>query len=66
MKFFDVIEVDISNLTVTIMGKSKDKKNAEAIRKMAIMNRRNNDNFFAIVAAGKYADGDKYSESADQ
>jgi hypothetical protein len=66
---FEVVEVDIDTKAVTMMtDRPKDEKNAEAVMKMAIMRRSSDFNFFAVVPAGKYQDGDVYSadEETDQ
>lgn len=62
-ELFDVVEVDIASRTVRMMTDApKDERNAEAIERMAIMRRSTNGNFFATVPAGKYADGDTFTE----
>ncbi len=57
---YDVLEVDLRTMTVTLMGKSKSAENAEAIEKMAIMRRATDDNFFVTVPTGLFRDGDVY------
>jgi hypothetical protein len=60
MAKFDVFEVDIDSGVMRVMGKDKDARNAEAIERMAIMRRGNDDNFFVTCPAGKFSEGDKY------
>lgn len=56
---YDVIEVDIESRTVLLMtDEPKDARNADAVMRMALMRRGNADNYFDIVPAGTYADGD--------
>ena len=45
------------------MGENKSASNAEAIERMALMRRGNDDNFFITVPAGKFKDGDSYLPS---
>lgn len=59
---FDVVEVDIETRKVLMMThEPKSAHDAEAIKRMAIMRRATDKNFFATVPAGKYSDGDIYT-----
>ena len=59
-KRFDVVEVTISTNTVMLMTNGRGSSDAVAVQRMAIARRGNNGNFFAIVPAGVYADGDTW------
>lgn len=58
---FDVLEVSISTGKITVMGKEKDARNADAIERMAVMRRMNDDNYFITVPTGDYKDADIYA-----
>lgn len=62
MAQFDVIEVDTDTMKVRMMGESLSARNAEAVERMALMRRGNDNNFFTTVEAGKYKDGDTYAQ----
>ena len=57
---FDIIGVDIGTSRVRVIGVGKTQRNAEAYMEMAVMRRGVDDEFFVVVPAGMYNDGDKY------
>lgn len=58
---FDVLEVKVADgYPVRVIATNKDEKNAEAIVSMAVHRRGIDGQFFTIVEAGKYADGDQW------
>lgn len=59
-ELFDVIEVNIKDRSIRMMGENKTLANAEAIERFALMRRGNDENFFTIAPAGKYTEGSKY------
>ncbi len=61
MEKFDTIEVSIkSGEVLAFMAESKTKRNAEAVRDMAVYRRGVEESFFAVVDSGKYKIGDTY------
>lgn len=63
-KLFDVIAVNMETDKVRLMAKNKTRWNAEAIENMAIMRRGVDEEFFTVVEAGKFSEGDSYKFSA--
>ena len=58
---YDVLAVDMKTHRVTLMSESKTARNAEAIETTAVIRRGVDAEFFIIVEAGKYKDGDEWS-----
>lgn len=63
---YDVVEVNIREKTVQVMERGKDKENAEAVMKMAVMRRGVDTSFFAVVLEGSYQDGDTWGKPRKQ
>lgn len=59
-QLFDVLEVNIHTLEVTLMAEGKTKKNADAIERFAVHRRMTDSNFFVTVPAGSFSNCDKY------
>lgn len=59
---FDVIAVNISTRTISLIARNKSERNAEAIVSMAVMRRGVDETFFTAVPAWSYKDGDRYGE----
>lgn len=57
---FDVVAVNMDKSTVRLIDRNKTRANAEAIEKMAVMRRGVEVEFFAVVPADDYKDGDKW------
>jgi hypothetical protein len=57
---YDVVAVSVESNAVRLMATNKDRKNAEAIVNMAVMRRGVDEEFFAEVPAGLYAEGDQW------
>lgn len=57
---FDVIAINTKNYKVRILAKDKDKNDAEAIVKMAIVRRGAEEEIFTTASAGRLKDGDEW------
>ncbi len=60
-KMYDVVAVSTENNKVLWVDGPKTLPNAEAVVRMAIMRQGLSDRFFAEAPAGKFKQGDKYS-----
>ena len=60
MPLYDVAAVNIKTSVVRLIDQGKTKRNAEAVVLMAVMRRGVEEEFFAVAAAGIYADGEKW------
>lgn len=59
-QLFDVVAVNLKDNTVRFFGEGETYQNADAIVKMAVMRRGLDEEFYAVVAAGSYKEGDKW------
>ena len=59
-QLYDVVQVNLESGEIRLMGEGKTQRNAEAIEKMAIMRRGVEDQFFTLVPACDYKDGDNW------
>lgn len=57
---YDVVAVSLADHTVRLMDAKMTKPNAEAYVAMAVMRRGCDEEFFAEVPTGAYANGDKW------
>ena len=59
---FDVVKVEYLRQPslVTVIARDKDARNADAVVSLAVMRQGVKGQFFAIVAPGKYHDGDEW------
>lgn len=64
--FYDVVAVNISTGKVRVMATGKDKPNAEACVKFAVMRRGVEEEFFSEVTAGRYQEGDQWRGRGDE
>lgn len=60
VELFDVLAVNLETKKVRFMANGKTEKNAEAISDMAAIRRGCDEEFYPVVPAGKYKEGDKY------
>ena len=63
---FDVVGVQVQGQqsTIRVMGKELTRDNANAYVRMAIARRGVDEEFFAVVPAGLYKDGDIYGSKS--
>lgn len=59
---YDVIAVDMLTRRVRLLGENKTERNADAIEKMAVARLGCDEEFFTRTPAGKYKEGDEWSE----
>ena len=59
---YDVVAVN-NDLALRVMARDKTQENADAYVLMAVCRRGVDDEFFAVVPAGKYNDGDKWGKA---
>ena len=57
---WDVVAVNVDSRKVRMIAEGKSAKNAEAIVMMAVSRRGVEEEFFAEVEAGMYAEGDRW------
>lgn len=60
-KLFDVVAVNHDTQQVRFLDTGKTERNAEAIEKMAIARRGLDEEFYAVVPAGTYKEGDTWA-----
>ena len=65
-KLFDVVAVNFKSNHVRILSTSRDGENADAIVTMAVMRRGIEEEFFGVVPAGMYKDGDRWHGNGSQ
>jgi hypothetical protein len=58
---YDVVAVDLKTNSVRLMANDKEASDAVAIERMAVMRRGCGVEFFAVVPAGSYKDGDPWN-----
>ena len=63
---YDVVAVNIATGQVRLMDTGRDKRNAEAYVKFAVMRRGVEEEFFSEVKAGMYSEGDQWKGSGDE
>jgi len=60
-QLYDVVAVTIERqCTVRLINGGQTRENAEAVQKMAVMRRGCDEEFFSVVPAGMYSDGEKW------
>ena len=59
----DVVGVDFGTKEVRLIAENKTLKNAEAIEEMAVVNMGCDGEFFAVVSAGSFCNGDIWGEA---
>ena len=64
-ELFDVLGVDLTTYRVRFMDQGLDEKNAKAVRDMAVFRRGVEVEYFAVVDAGTYAEGDRHGEPSN-
>lgn len=62
---WDTLAVNHKTDKVRMLGERKDKPNAEAIMNMAIMRRGCDEEFYVVVPAGLFHEGDTYGPVED-
>lgn len=62
---WDTLAVNIKTNKCRLFGERKDKPNADAIMKMAIMRRGCDEEFYVVVPAGLFREGDEYEPVTD-
>lgn len=62
---YDVVGVTIIGGTVRIMDRDKTERTADAVMRMAVYRRGVEEEFFAVVPAGAYTDGDVWQGKHD-
>lgn len=60
-KLYDVVAVNIKTGAVRLIAQGETNRNADAIESMAVMRRGVKEEFFSVVTANTYQDGDHWA-----
>ena len=60
---YDVIAVSMTTHKVRLLGKNKNKRNADALEMIAVVKLGCNEEFFTKAPVGKYKEGDEWDTS---